>query len=141
MDVAPALAVGNAYSARQKCETQCAAPAVPESRFGTAQRCGTFQPASASRTAGWQRYLDNFINGVGKGLAIAAPIRFPALRPGLWGWALGFCREKGAACRFAARSASSNSRRRRSFSFFNASISCSSCAIFSAVCSSATSTK
>src|SRR2546429_8454418 len=29
-----------------------------------------------------------------------------------------FCREKGAACRFAARSASSNNCRSRSFSFF-----------------------
>jgi hypothetical protein len=30
------------------------------------------------------------------------------LRPGFWGWALGFFREKGAACRFAARNTSSN---------------------------------
>jgi len=41
VDVAPALAVGNAYSAPQKYETQCAAPAVPESRFGTEKRSGT----------------------------------------------------------------------------------------------------
>src|SRR5258705_5740261 len=33
-----------------------------------------FQPASASRTAGRQRYFDNFINRGGKGAAIAAPI-------------------------------------------------------------------
>src|SRR5260370_39994643 len=33
-----------------------------------------FQPASASRTAGRQRYVDNFINRVGKGPTIAAPI-------------------------------------------------------------------
>jgi hypothetical protein len=50
-------------------------------------------------------------------------------------------REKGAACRFAARSASSNNCRSRSFSFFNTSMSRSSRAMFSAVCSSATSTK
>src|SRR5260370_32204422 len=33
-----------------------------------------FQSASASRTAGRQRYFDNFINRGGKGPAIAAPI-------------------------------------------------------------------
>jgi hypothetical protein len=33
-----------------------------------------FQSASTSRTAGRQRYFDNFINDVGKGPAIAAPI-------------------------------------------------------------------
>ena len=41
MDAAPALAVGNACSARQKCETQCTPPAVPESRFGTEKRSRT----------------------------------------------------------------------------------------------------
>src|SRR6266853_3396479 len=41
VDAAPALAVGNACSARQKCETQCTPPAVPESRFGTEKRSRT----------------------------------------------------------------------------------------------------
>src|SRR5258708_5170644 len=41
VDVAPALVVGNACSVRQKCETQCAPPAVPESRFGTVKRSRT----------------------------------------------------------------------------------------------------
>jgi hypothetical protein len=51
---------------------------------------------------------------------------------------LGCRREKGAACLFAARSASSNNPRRRSFSFLSVSISRSSRAIFSAPFSSAT---
>src|SRR5258706_13462555 len=33
-----------------------------------------FQPASASRTAGRQRYFDNFINRGGKGPAVRRPI-------------------------------------------------------------------
>src|SRR5258708_28702126 len=33
-----------------------------------------FQPASASWTAGRQRYFDNFINRGGKGPAVAAPL-------------------------------------------------------------------
>src|SRR5258708_17279719 len=43
VDAAPALAVGNACSAPQKCETQCAPPAAPESRFGTEKRSRTLQ--------------------------------------------------------------------------------------------------
>src|SRR5216683_2875013 len=41
VDVAPAPVVGSACSVRQKCETQCAPPAVPESRFGTEKRSRT----------------------------------------------------------------------------------------------------
>src|SRR5260370_20890007 len=48
-----------------------------------------FQPASASWTAGRQRYFDNFINRGGKGAAISAPpppfplsSRLPA--PAVW---------------------------------------------------------
>src|SRR5437016_5600372 len=41
VDVVLALVVGNAGSAPQKCETQCAPPAVPESRFGTEKRSRT----------------------------------------------------------------------------------------------------
>jgi hypothetical protein len=85
-----------------------------------------FQPASASRTAGRQRYFDNFINAVGKGPAIAATILLSRFASECLRLALGFCREKGAACRFAARNASSNNCRSRSISFFNTSFSCSS---------------
>src|SRR5258705_3813743 len=55
-----------------------------------------FQPASASRTAGRQRYFDNFINRGGKGPGIAAPILLSHFSSGAFG--LGFwClpRERG----------------------------------------------
>src|SRR5258708_24400791 len=47
-----------------------------------------FQPASASRTAGRQRYFDNFINRGGKGPAVAAPILLFHFAAGAFG--LGF---------------------------------------------------
>src|SRR5260370_22700435 len=48
-----------------------------------------FQSASASRTAGRQRYFDNFINRGGKGTAIRAPLMLSCfasgvLRLGFW---------------------------------------------------------
>src|SRR5260370_2075476 len=47
-----------------------------------------FQSASASRTAGRQRYFDNFINRGGKGPAIAAPLLLSSFSSGVF-W-LGF---------------------------------------------------
>src|SRR5260370_9964683 len=47
-----------------------------------------FQSASASRTAGRQRYFDNFINRGGKGPARAAPILLSSFASGVF-W-LGF---------------------------------------------------
>src|SRR5258705_12482166 len=49
-----------------------------------------FQPASASRTAGRQRYFDNFINRGGKGPAIAAPILLFHFSSGSLGLGFGF---------------------------------------------------
>src|SRR5258706_14882246 len=44
-----------------------------------------FQPASASWTAGRQRYFDNFINRGGEGAAITGPIQlFPLPSRVLW---------------------------------------------------------
>src|SRR5258707_2147947 len=48
-----------------------------------------FQPASASRTAGRQRYFDNFINGVGKGPTIAAAILLSRFASGSFRLGLG----------------------------------------------------
>src|SRR5258705_383609 len=57
-----------------------------------------FQPASASRTAGRQRYFDNFINRGGRGPAIAAPILLSPFGAGaLW---LGFGVFPRGGCRF-----------------------------------------
>src|SRR5258707_6387031 len=47
-----------------------------------------FQSASASRTAGRQRYFDNFINRGGKGPAVAAAILLSCFSSGFLG--LGF---------------------------------------------------
>ena len=77
----------------------------------------------------------------GRGRRYRHPYCFPALRPGFCGSVLGSCREKGAACRFPVRSASSNNRRSRSFSLSSASIFRSSSASFSVVLSFATTTK
>src|SRR5260370_5663105 len=44
-----------------------------------------FQSASASRTAGRQRYFDNFINRGGEGPAIAAPLMLSCLSSGVFG--------------------------------------------------------
>src|SRR5260370_7909582 len=49
-----------------------------------------FQPASASRAAGRQRYFDNFINRVGKGPTIAAPILLSCFASGFFGMSFGF---------------------------------------------------
>ena len=49
-----------------------------------------FQPASASRTAGRQRYFDNLINCVRKGPAIAAPILLSHFASGFLGLGFGF---------------------------------------------------
>src|SRR5258708_33172370 len=55
-----------------------------------------FQPASASRTAGRQRYFDNFINRVGKGPTIAAPIRLSCFASGFLGLGFGFLPREGS---------------------------------------------
>src|SRR5258706_11190084 len=44
-----------------------------------------FQPASASWTAGRQRYFDNFINRGGEGAALAAPLLLFPLASGVLG--------------------------------------------------------
>src|SRR5260370_27651264 len=54
-----------------------------------------FQPASASWTAGRQRYFDNFINRGGKGAAIAGPLLLFRVSSGvLWLGFLCFSRER-----------------------------------------------
>src|SRR5258705_3109424 len=55
-----------------------------------------FQPASASWTAGRQRYFDNFINRGGKGPAIAAPILLSRFASGFLRLALGFLPREGS---------------------------------------------
>src|SRR6266478_10115095 len=55
-----------------------------------------FQPASASRTAGRQRYFDNFINGVWKGPTIAALILLSRFAAGFLRLALGFLPREGS---------------------------------------------
>src|SRR6266853_1579064 len=55
-----------------------------------------FQPASASRTTSRQRYFDNFINGVGKGPAIAATILLSRFASGFLRLALGFLPREGS---------------------------------------------
>src|SRR6266446_1518651 len=55
-----------------------------------------FQPASASWTAGRQRYFDNFINGVGKGPTIAATILLSCFASWSLGLALGFLPREGS---------------------------------------------
>src|SRR6266851_1589027 len=55
-----------------------------------------FQLASASRTAGRQRYFDNFINRVGKGPAIAAPILLSCFASGFLGLGFGFLPREGS---------------------------------------------
>ena len=55
-----------------------------------------FQPASASRTAGRQRYVDNFINRVRKGPAIAAPILLSRFASGFLGLGFGFLPLEGS---------------------------------------------
>src|ERR1019366_6772365 len=92
-------------------------------------QCGHRSGSSASTASS---------TAAGIGRRQARPYRSPVLCPGFSGWALGARREKGAACRFPARSASSNACRRRSFSAFSRSISRSRRAIFSESVSCAT---
>src|SRR5258708_17407210 len=55
-----------------------------------------FQPASASRTAVGQRYFHNFIDFIGEGPAIAAPILLSCFASGFLGLGFGFLpRERG----------------------------------------------
>src|SRR5713101_2193774 len=54
-----------------------------------------FQPTSASRTACWQRYFDNFINGVGEGPAIATPILLSCFASGFLRLGFGFLPREG----------------------------------------------
>src|SRR5258705_13279978 len=54
-----------------------------------------FQPASASRTAGRQRYFDNFINRGGEGPAIAGPILLSHFASGSLGLGFGFFPREG----------------------------------------------
>src|SRR5258708_14458982 len=59
-------------------------------------RLASFEPASASRTAGRSRSLDNFINGCGEGPAIAAPVLLSCFASGFLGLGFGFVpRERG----------------------------------------------
>src|SRR5258707_10257192 len=55
-----------------------------------------FQPASASRTAGRQRYFDNFINRGGKGPGITAPILLSHFASGSLGVGFGFLPREGS---------------------------------------------
>src|SRR5260370_22560194 len=54
-----------------------------------------FQPASASWTAGRQRYFDNFINRGGKGPAIAAPLLLSRFSSGVFGLGVWFLPPEG----------------------------------------------
>jgi len=86
----------------------------------------------ASRTADRQRYVYNFIDFFGEGPTRSAPILLSCFASGPLRFSFGFLSRKG--CRLSLpgpRNASSNNRRGRSISFFNAWTSCSSCAIFS----------
>src|SRR6266480_3860060 len=55
-----------------------------------------FQPPAASRTAGRQRYFHNFINGVGEGPTIAAPILLSCFASGFLGMGFGFLPREGS---------------------------------------------
>jgi len=55
-----------------------------------------FQPTSAPRTACWQRYFDNFINGAGKGPAIAATILLSRFASGFLRLSFGFLPREGS---------------------------------------------
>ena len=54
-----------------------------------------FQTPSASRTAGRQRYFDNFINRVGEGPAITAPILLSCFASWFLGLGFGFLSREG----------------------------------------------
>src|SRR5260370_36948750 len=54
-----------------------------------------FQSASASRTAGRQRYFDNFINRGGKGAGRAGPLLLSCFAAGVLGVGVGFLRREG----------------------------------------------
>jgi hypothetical protein len=83
---------------------------------------GFLQPASTLRTLLGQRYFDGLIHFFGNLAPTATPILRPRLAPGFLGMSFGCRWEKGAACRFADRNASSKARRRCSFSAFSSSI-------------------
>jgi len=89
VDVAPALAVGNACSAPQKCETQCAPPAAPESRFGTEKRSRTLPTrlriADSGPAAVLRQLHQPWREGAGdSGAHTAFPLCVRVFGAGLW---------------------------------------------------------
>src|SRR5258708_17407209 len=89
VDAAPALAVGNACSAPQKCETQCAPPAVPGSRFGTEKRSRTLPArlriADSSRAAVLPQFHRLYRGGAGdSGAHTAFLLCVRVFGAGLW---------------------------------------------------------